>query len=58
MTTKKETSVRGRKHAARDSGEHLDQTPIELPMGAVKGLNVAQQIQQQIAIQLAKKSQG
>ena len=57
---KKDDSVRGRKHAARDPGEHLDQTPVELPMGTRResGLSIADQIQHQIAIQLAKKKPG
>ena len=53
-------SVRGRKHTRRDPGERLDQTPLELPMGArvEKGQTIADQIQTQIAIQLAKKKPG
>lgn len=46
-------------HESRGEKEKLSQTPIEIPLGTRReAQSLSDQIQQQIAIQLAKKQQG
>ncbi len=45
-------------HAATDPGETIDPIPVEIPAGTRKLPSIAQEIQAQIAIQIAKKKQG
>lgn len=45
-------------HARKNPGEVIDPKPVELPMGTRKLPSVNQQIQEQIAIQIAKKQRG
>ncbi len=63
MTAKKKEAVqrggRMRSHMERrNKGEVIDPTPIELPAGTRNLPSVSQQIQEQIAIQIAKKQTG
>lgn len=58
MTAKKTPSRRKVFHDQVDPGEDLDRTPVEIPVSARNtGKALEQQIQEQIALQIAKKMQ-
>lgn len=45
-------------NARRNPGEVIDPMPVEIPAGTRKLPSINQQIQEQIAIQIAKKQTG
>lgn len=58
MSKDKIVSGRQALHDKKDPGEKIDPVPTEIPLGTRKLPSVAQEIQAQIAMAIAKKNPG
>lgn len=56
--SKTQTTGRAGHQARKNPGEKIDPVPVEIPAGTRKLPSINQEIQQQIAIQIAKKQTG